>query len=435
MYSTYHNVLEKNQMMTPPTIGLTSSIVNDKLSNITLEDNSSGLFAMNEDKSAIQTKDGVPLEASQFKITSSNTEINGDDTNAVNKSYCDSNYVKNGITSLTLNQIKITASNTEINSDDTNVVNKSYCDSNYIKNIDSLTLNEISTTSITLTDPNGNGTIEVTPLVANNASGTPEIATGVEVNDGNVFMNGRAYFKNPISIHPNKSIIFNSDFRGAVGTDDQPQGQLTNLIPSTITTEQMSALKTASLLDNVCPTYKYCEKTYVKKGESGSSGSSLTNPGWQTFSVYTTDGNDLKTQLTNVSMKIGGSHITIPIPTTINSTILIMSVNFTVRSTNKTALNALGCTLNSLPGSITSQAETDTRASVFSGYTTKGTCIRTTSPYEYKFSLICPFCTMIHEKAYLHFFFDDNTNYTASNEVYILATKTEPQVNVTIFGI
>ena len=396
MYSTYHNVLEKNQMMTPPTIGLTSSIVNDKLSNITLEDNSSGLFAMNEDKSAIQTKDGVPLEASQFKITSSNTEINGDDTNAVNKSYCDSNY---------------------------------------IKNIDSLTLNEISTTSITLTDPNGNGTIEVTPLVANNASGIPEIATGVEVNDGNVFMNGRAYFKNPISIHPNKSIIFNSDFRGAVGTDDQPQGQLTNLIPSTITTEQMSALKTASLLDNVCPTYKYCEKTYVKKGESGSSGSSLTNLAWNTFSVYTTDGNDLKTQLTNVSMKIGGSHITIPIPTTINSTFLIMSVNFTVRSTNKTALNALGCTLNSLPGSITSQAETDTRASVFSGYTTKGTCIRTTSPYEYKFSLICPLCTMIHEKAYLHFFFDDNVNYTASNEVYILATKTEPQVNVTIFGI
>ena len=394
MYSTYHNVLEKNQMMTPPTIGLTSSIVNDKLSNITLEDNSSGLFAMNEDKSAIQTKDGVPLEASQFKITSSNTEINGDDKNAVNKSYCDSNYVKNGITSLTLN--------------------------------------EISTTSITLTDSNGNGTIEVTPLVANNASGTPEIATGVEVNDGNVFMNGRAYFKNPISIHPNKSIIFNSDFRGAVGTDDQPQGQLTNLIPSTITTEQMSALKTASLLDNVCPTYKYCEKTYAKKGETGSS---LANPGWQTFSVYTTDGNDLKTQLTNVSMKIGGSHITIPIPTTIKSTFLIMSVNFTVRSTNKTALNALGCTLNSLPGSITSQAETDTRASVFSGYTTKGTCIRTTSPYEYKFSLICPFCTMIHEKAYLHFFFDDNTNYTASNEVYILATKTEPQVNVTIFCI
>lgn len=397
MYSTYHNVLEKNQMMTPPTIGLTSSIVNDKLSNITLEDNSSGLFAMNEDKSAIQTKDGVPLEASQFKITSSNTEINGDDTNAVNKSYCDSNYVKNGITSLTLN--------------------------------------EISTTSITLTYSNGNGTIEATPLVANNASGTYDIATGVEVNDGNVFMNGRAYFKNPISIHPNKSIIFNSDFRGAVGTDDQPQGQLTNLIPSTITTEQMSALKTASLLDNVCPTYKYCENTYAKKGETGSSGSSLTNPAWNTFSVYTTDGDDLKTQLTNVAMKIGGSHITIPIPTTIKSVLLIMSVNFTVRSTNKTALNALGCTLNSLPGSITSQAEIDTRASVFSGYTTKGTCIRTTSPYEYKFSLICPFCTMIHEKAYLHFFFDDNVNYTASNEVYILATKTEPQVNVTIFGI
>ena len=28
----------------------------------------------------------------------------------------------------------------------------------------------------------------------------------------------------------------------------------------------MSALKTASLLDNVCPTYQYCENTYAKIG-------------------------------------------------------------------------------------------------------------------------------------------------------------------------
>ena len=42
MYTNYNGNLEKNQMLTPPIIGLTSSIVNDKLNNISLEDNSTG---------------------------------------------------------------------------------------------------------------------------------------------------------------------------------------------------------------------------------------------------------------------------------------------------------------------------------------------------------------------------------------------------------
>ena len=258
MYSIYNSSLEKNQMMTPA-IGLTSSIVNDKLGNITLEDNSSGLFTMNEDRSAIQTIGGIPLEASLFKITSSDTDINNDNQNAVNKSYCDTNYLK-----------KIDLS-----------------------------------TKLTL--------------------------------------------------------------------------------------------------------YK--------------------------FSLFTTTGSDLKHQLTNVSLKIAGSHITIPIPTTIKCAYFIMCVDFTVTSTNKNALTALGCTLNSLPGSADSLVEADTRASLFSGFTRKGTRIKNTSPYEIKFSLVCPFSTALHKNAYLHFFFEDDTNYTSSNEVYIKATKTEPQVNVTIFGI
>ena len=258
MYSIYNSSLEKNQMMTPA-IGLTSSIVNDKLGNITLEDNSSGLFTMNEDRSAIQTIGGIPIEASLFKITSSDTNINNDNQNAVNKSYCDTNYLR-----------KIDLS-----------------------------------TKLTL--------------------------------------------------------------------------------------------------------YK--------------------------FSLFTTTGSDLKHQLTNVSLKIAGSHITIPIPTTLKCTYFIMFVDFTVASASQSALSALGCTLNSLPGSISSQLEADTRASLFPGCTRNGTRIKKESPCEYKFSLVCPFSAALHKNAYLHFFFGNEFNYTASEEVYIKATKTEPQVNVTIFGI
>ena len=34
MYTNYNGNIEKNQMVTPPTIGLTTSIVNDKLNNL-----------------------------------------------------------------------------------------------------------------------------------------------------------------------------------------------------------------------------------------------------------------------------------------------------------------------------------------------------------------------------------------------------------------
>ena len=87
MYTNYNSELEKNQMFTPPIIGLTSSIVNDKLNSISLNDNSSELFTVNETADAIQTKDNIPLEASQFVITGTNEEIDADENNAVNKRY------------------------------------------------------------------------------------------------------------------------------------------------------------------------------------------------------------------------------------------------------------------------------------------------------------------------------------------------------------
>ena len=78
----------RNQFWTPSNISITQSIIDDKLNNITLNDNnSSELFTVNASGTAIQTKNNIPLEASQFIITGSNEEIDANENNAVNKRY------------------------------------------------------------------------------------------------------------------------------------------------------------------------------------------------------------------------------------------------------------------------------------------------------------------------------------------------------------
>lgn len=85
MYNNFNGNLEKNQMMTPPIIGLTSSIVNDKLSNISLDDNSSGLFKIEDSK--LKPIIEMPIETNNFIITGTNDEIDANENNAVNKRY------------------------------------------------------------------------------------------------------------------------------------------------------------------------------------------------------------------------------------------------------------------------------------------------------------------------------------------------------------
>ena len=78
----------RNQFWTPSNISITQSIIDDKLNNITLNDNnSSELFTVNGSGTAIQTKNNIPLAASQFIITGSNEEIDANENNAVNKRY------------------------------------------------------------------------------------------------------------------------------------------------------------------------------------------------------------------------------------------------------------------------------------------------------------------------------------------------------------
>ena len=393
MQSNNREFAGKNEFWTPSSIGLTQSMIDSSINNILLNDNSSDLFKIEDNK--LKTVDDLPIESKNFIISGSNDEIDSNENNAVNKRYLsnkignlDDKYMKKDVKSLNLNELNInTTKDTKLK-------------------IYSTLLSGSDKPFMVFASKTGN------------------------LNNNMLFMNEeRLFVAYPLAFSYNTGINFNTRHVGTPFDSGLPQTFLKNLITTDITESQLRILTNQGQLNNVCPTYQFTENTYAKKSEVS------TNLAWNSFSVYTTDGDDFKKQLSNISIKIAGSHITIPIPTDINSTNLIMSVDFTVRSTNKTALNALGCTLNSLSGSSTSLSETATRASVFSGYTTKGTCIRTNSPYEYKFSLICPFSTTRHKKAYLHFFFDDSVNYTANDEIYILATKTEPQVNVTIFGI
>ena len=78
----------RNQFWTPSNISVTQSLIDDKLNNINLTNNASDeLFTVDPAGTAIQTRENVPLEASQFIITGTNEEIDQNDRNAVNKNY------------------------------------------------------------------------------------------------------------------------------------------------------------------------------------------------------------------------------------------------------------------------------------------------------------------------------------------------------------
>lgn len=394
MYSAYNSSLEKNQMLTPPTIGLTSSIVNDKLSNITLEDNSNGLFSMNEDNTAIQTKDGVPLEASQVKITSSNTEIKNDDTNAVNKSYCDSNYIKQGITSLSLNQISVS--------------------------------------SITLHNTYGDAPIQTTYFTYKDDDGVTQGVSTIKLHGNNLFMSDRAYFANPISIYGSDGIIFNSNFRGQVSLSSYPQGQLRNLVPSTITSAQLTTLSSKRYLDNVCPTYQFCQNTYLRKSDAEDTylkqddaettyvKTSALGSLIQTASIVWPSGFD--TYLTGVKSIITGTcdYITgaredtlgeigtcvkeFSIPSNITGNTKIVDTVFYLCSTKKAQADHLVAALNTSSTNCMFGAPTK---GVYMGkmiFDLSGAV----DEYWYKFHLSGVF-TGSFDKLYIHFYFDDTS--------------------------
>ena len=244
MYTNYNSNLEKNQMMTPPIIGLTSSIVNDKLNNISLEDNSTGLFKIEDSK--IKPLVEIPIETNNFIISGTDDEIDSNENNAVNK-----RYLINKITPL-----------------DNKFMTQAQCDNRYMmKDVTGLTLNELTINSSTgtpalkITTETLTGTTEPNVLfVYSNGSSTRAIMT---------MNNDRIYSAKPMAFLFGGGIQFNTQDNGNVSFNLLPQTILMGLVPSTINETQLSYMKT--MLDCVCPTYQYCENTYAKIGSSGGS--------------------------------------------------------------------------------------------------------------------------------------------------------------------
>ena len=406
MYTSYINHLEKNQMMTPPTIGLTSSIVNDKLGNITLEDNSSGLFAMNEDNSAIQTKDGVPLEASQFKITSTNTEINNDDTNAVNKSYCDSNYIQKGIKTLTLSSVI-------------------------------WSLQEGQFVSELIKKPSDT-----------------ENPWAFRIRDDiyqAIVMDRNRVHVNNLSLLGTKHILFNTNYQGLKHQTNYPEGKLTNLVPSTITTAQLTALTTNSLLDNVCPTYQFCQNTYLRKSDAettyaktGALGSLIQTASiaWPSgFDTYLTG---VKSIITGTCDYITGGRVTtlgeigtcvkeFSIPSNITGNTKIVDTVFYLSSTKTAQAEHLVAALNT---SSTNCMFGALSKGVYMGRMTFDMS-GAVDEYWYKFHLSGVF-TGSFDKLYIHFYFDD-TSISGTASGLTMRMLNQPALNdqtsITIIAI
>ena len=223
MYTNYNSNLEKNQMMTPPIIGLTSSIVNDKLNNISLEDNSTGLFKIED--SVLKPLVEMPIETNNFIISGTDEEIDSNENNAVNKRYLINKCVGKDDQSVTFNIVNA----------------KRY------KLINDKGDLEMSSTSFSF--PNGDSRIYFPAIRMNNIF---------------YILADRTFTDKPISLYTDTGIEFNTNANGEIIDSTFQKTSLKNLVTSELTTELRKQLILNNLMDNVCPTYRFCERNYAK---------------------------------------------------------------------------------------------------------------------------------------------------------------------------
>ena len=62
-------------------------------------------------------------------------------------------------------------------------------------------------------------------------------------------------------------IKFNTSSNGTQNDSCYPQGYLRNLVPSTISSDELNYYTRDNMLDNVCPTYQFCENNYAKSSD------------------------------------------------------------------------------------------------------------------------------------------------------------------------
>ena len=239
MQSNNREFAGKNEFWTPSSIGLTQSMIDSSINNILLNDNSSDLFKIEDNK--LKTVDDLPIESKNFIISGTNDEIDSNENNAVNKRYLsnkignlDDKYMKKDVKSLNLNEL----------------------------NINSVSDHNLKISSVTEANTDPFITFSHTKPV-----------NGINSTHYLMYMNrDRIYITKPLAISYSSGIDFNTSSKGVAVKADYPKTNLKNLVTSDITAAQLKKLTSNTdnvTLDNVCPTYKYCENTYAKAGTGG----------------------------------------------------------------------------------------------------------------------------------------------------------------------
>lgn len=164
-------------------------------------------------------------------------------------------------------QFKITASNAEIDKDENNAVNKRYLKEKFIgKDVKSITVDKVTTKNLTLKHQNGLYSEIYIMNFTKPGIGTPFPAISMNY----LFsLQDRTLFRTPITlVNSTSGIEFNANQWGEQDSSDYPTTKLVNLVTSEISTDEMNNMTNNNILDNVCPTYKYCENNYIRNGAS-----------------------------------------------------------------------------------------------------------------------------------------------------------------------
>ena len=170
-------------------------------------------------------------------------------------------------------------------------------------------------------------------------------------------------------------------------------------------------------LDNVCPTYQYCDDNYLTKSYAEiyyAKKQGAQAPYSEYFSITDIGDNNIINSDTVTRVRLRNKPVEMSIPSRVGGGMKLVFVEFKIRSDNEKALKALSCTINESNGR--------TGGDCIIGRITKGVNSRANGqPLSYKFSLFDMFSGKL-SKIYLHFYFEEDVKYT--DEMKLLTTGT-----------
>ena len=179
-----------------------------------------------------------------------------------------------------------------------------------------------------------------------------------------------------------------------------------------------------------CLTMNIADLRYASK----SGATSTTCSHFYLYTTATSSGSSYNKEITDISTCGTGSHIEIPIPSNIGGKVVIVNVNLIVNSTDTSAIEILGCTLNSVKGTWNNVIG-DTTASEYTGASDYGVQIGGEGKIK-KYSLSQMFVDLEWpRKVYLHFFYNEKMTSTATSPINIGVSPSRPNVEVTVVGL